>query len=218
MIINARDIYKTYGSLEVLSGVSLTVERGEILAILGRSGAGKTTLLQIMSTLLTPTSGSVELDGQELTRLTGDRLSDFRARKIGFVFQAHHLLPEFSAMENVALAAQIAGVKKVEAENRALELLKAVGLADRAAHKPATLSGGEAQRVAVARALINRPAVVFADEPSGNLDSHSREDLHRLFFDLRQSLGATFVIVTHDMALAELCDRRVVISDGKINV
>ncbi|MEG0032676.1 MAG: ABC transporter ATP-binding protein [Mucinivorans sp.] len=218
MIINARDIYKTYGSLEVLSGVSLTVERGEILAILGRSGAGKTTLLQIMSTLLNPTSGSVELDGQELTRLTGDRLSDFRARKIGFVFQAHHLLPEFSAMENVALAAQIAGVKKVEAENRALELLKAVGLADRAAHKPATLSGGEAQRVAVARALINRPAVVFADEPSGNLDSHSREDLHRLFFDLRQSLGATFVIVTHDMALAELCDRRVVISDGKINV
>lgn len=218
MIINARDIYKTYGSLEVLSGVSLTVERGEILAILGRSGAGKTTLLQIMSTLLTPTSGSVELDGQELTRLTGDRLSDFRARKIGFVFQAHHLLPEFSAMENVALAAQIAGVKKVEAENRALELLKAVGLADRTAHKPATLSGGEAQRVAVARALINRPAVVFADEPSGNLDSHSREDLHRLFFDLRQSLGATFVIVTHDMALAELCDRRVVISDGKINV
>ncbi|MEG1671544.1 MAG: ABC transporter ATP-binding protein [Mucinivorans sp.] len=218
MIINARDIYKTYGSLEVLSGVSLTVERGEILAILGRSGAGKTTLLQIMSTLLTPTSGSVELDGQELTRLTGDRLSDFRARKIGFVFQAHHLLPEFSAMENVALAAQIAGVKKVEAENRALELLKAVGLADRAAHKPATLSGGESQRVAVARALINRPAVVFADEPSGNLDSHSREDLHRLFFDLRQSLGATFVIVTHDMALAELCDRRVVISDGKINV
>ncbi|MEG2865736.1 MAG: ABC transporter ATP-binding protein, partial [Mucinivorans sp.] len=167
---------------------------------------------------LNPTSGSVELDGQELTRLTGDRLSDFRARKIGFVFQAHHLLPEFSAMENVALAAQIAGVKKVEAENRALELLKAVGLADRAAHKPATLSGGEAQRVAVARALINRPAVVFADEPSGNLDSHSREDLHRLFFDLRQSLGATFVIVTHDMALAELCDRRVVISDGKINV
>ncbi|MEF9950434.1 MAG: ABC transporter ATP-binding protein [Mucinivorans sp.] len=217
-MIKVSNIYKSYGSLEVLSGVNLSLERGEILAIVGRSGAGKTTLLQIMSTLLAPSSGSVELDGEELTSLTGDRLSDFRAKKIGFVFQSHHLLPEFSALENVALAAQIAGLSKSEAQARAVDLLSAVGLASRAAHKPASLSGGEAQRVAVARALINRPAVVFADEPSGNLDTHSREELHRLYFELRQSFGQTFVIVTHDMPLAELCDRRVEISDGKISI
>lgn len=218
MIIEARNINKTYGELAVLRDVSLSVESGEVLAILGRSGAGKTTLIQIMSTLLTPDSGSVMLDGVELTKLKGDDLANFRASKIGFIFQSHHLLPEFTAAENIMLAAQIAGAGRGQAEKKAMELLRAVGLEDRATHKPSALSGGEAQRVAVARALVNNPAVIFADEPSGNLDTESREALHALFFSLRQSFGHTFVIVTHDDTLAALCDRRVVIVDGKIQL
>lgn len=218
MIIEARNINKTYGELAVLRDVSLSVESGEVLAILGRSGAGKTTLIQILSTLLTPDSGSVMLDGVELTGLKGDDLANFRASKIGFIFQSHHLLPEFTAAENIMLAAQIAGAGRKEAEQKAMELLRAVGLEDRASHKPSALSGGEAQRVAVARALVNNPAVIFADEPSGNLDSESRAALHALFFSLRQSFGHTFVIVTHDDTLAALCDRRVVIVDGRIQL
>lgn len=218
MIIEARNINKTYGELAVLRDVSLSVERGEVLAILGRSGAGKTTLIQILSTLLTPDGGSVMLDGVELTGLKGDDLANFRASKIGFIFQSHHLLPEFTAAENIMLAAQIAGAGRVQAEQKAMELLRAIGLEDRASHKPSALSGGEAQRVAVARALVNNPAVIFADEPSGNLDSESRASLHALFFSLRQSFGHTFVIVTHDDTLAALCDRRVVIVDGKIQI
>lgn len=218
MIIEARNINKTYGELAVLRDVSLSVERGEVLAILGRSGAGKTTLIQILSTLLTPDGGSVMLDGVELTGLKGDDLANFRASKIGFIFQSHHLLPEFTAAENIMLAAQIAGAGRKEAEQKAMELLRAVGLEDRASHKPSALSGGEAQRVAVARALVNNPAVIFADEPSGNLDSESRASLHALFFSLRQSFGHTFVIVTHDDTLAALCDRRVVIVDGRIQL
>lgn len=218
MIIEARNINKTYGELAVLRDVSLSVESGEVLAILGRSGAGKTTLIQIMSTLLTPDSGSVMLDGVELTKLKGDDLANFRASKIGFIFQSHHLLPEFTAAENIMLAAQIAGAGRGQAEKKAMELLRAVGLEDRATHKPSALSGGEAQRVAVARALVNNPAVIFADEPSGNLDTESREALHALFFSLRQSFGHTFVIVTHDDTLAALCDRRVVIVDGRIQL
>lgn len=218
MIIEARNINKTYGELAVLRDVSLSVERGEVLAILGRSGAGKTTLIQILSTLLTPDGGSVKVDGDEITQLRGDDLARFRATKIGFIFQSHHLLPEFTAAENIMLAAQIAGAGRVQAEQKAMELLRAVGLEDRATHKPSALSGGEAQRVAVARALVNNPAVIFADEPSGNLDSESRASLHALFFSLRQSFGHTFVIVTHDDTLAALCDRRVVIVDGKIQI
>lgn len=218
MIIEARNINKTYGELAVLRDVSLDVARGEVLAILGRSGAGKTTLIQILSTLLTPDGGSVMLDGVELTGLKGDDLANFRASKIGFIFQSHHLLPEFTAAENIMLAAQIAGAGRVQAEQKAMELLRAIGLEDRASHKPSALSGGEAQRVAVARALVNNPAVIFADEPSGNLDSESRASLHALFFSLRQSFGHTFVIVTHDDTLAALCDRRVVIVDGKIQI
>lgn len=218
MIIEARNINKTYVELAVLRDVSLSVESGEVLAILGRSGAGKTTLIQILSTLLTPDSGSVMLDGVELTGLKGDDLANFRASKIGFIFQSHHLLPEFTAAENIMLAAQIAGAGRKEAEQKAMELLRAVGLEDRASHKPSALSGGEAQRVAVARALVNNPAVIFADEPSGNLDSESRAALHALFFSLRQSFGHTFVIVTHDDTLAALCDRRVVIVDGRIQL
>lgn len=217
MIIKCTDIHKSYGSLEVLGGISFGIDRGEVIAILGRSGAGKTTLLQIMSTLLAADHGEVEIDGTQCSTLRGDALADFRARKIGFVFQSHHLLPEFTAKENVALAGQIAGLKKAEAEARAVKLLSEIGLEQRMDHKPSALSGGESQRVAVARALINNPAVVFADEPSGNLDSVSRDALHALFFELRQKLGQTFVIVTHDESLAALCDRRIVITDGKID-
>lgn len=200
----------------MLDSVSLDVERGQVVSILGRSGAGKTTLLQIMSTLLSPDSGSVEVDGIDITRLRGDELARFRATKIGFVFQSHHLLPEFTALENVALAGYIAGKKQEQTLGKAKELLSLMGLSDRINHKPSALSGGEAQRVAVARALVNSPSVVFADEPSGNLDSVSRNALHELIFDLRARLGQTFVIVTHDNTLADLCDRRVVIADGKI--
>lgn len=216
MIINCKDICKSYGELKVLDSVSLDVERGQVVSILGRSGAGKTTLLQIMSTLLSPNSGSVEVDGIDITRLRGDELARFRATKIGFVFQSHHLLPEFTALENVALAGYIAGHKQEQTLRKAKELLSLMGLSERINHKPSALSGGEAQRVAVARALVNSPSVVFADEPSGNLDSVSRDALHELIFDLRAQLGQTFVIVTHDNTLADLCDRRVVIADGKI--
>lgn len=216
MIIKASNICKSYGDLAVLRSVSLDVQRGEMLSILGRSGAGKTTLLQILSTLLTPDSGLVEVNGIEISQLRGDALSHFRATQIGFVFQSHHLLPEFTALENVVLAGLIAGGKQSEIEARAMELLDRVGLAERRGHKPSALSGGEAQRVAVARALINRPSVVFADEPSGNLDSVSRDALHSLIFDLRESLSQTFVIVTHDNSLSDLCDRRIVIADGTI--
>lgn len=206
-MIQATGIRKSYGTLEVLRGIDLQIASGEVVAVVGKSGSGKTTLLHILSTLLEADAGSVQVDGVDVTKLKGDELARFRATKVGFVFQAHHLLPEFTAIENVQLAAEIAGVPRGEAKKRALELLKEVGLADRATHKPAALSGGEAQRVAVARALVNRPAVVFADEPSGSLDAASKEVLHRLFFSLRDRLGQTFVLVTHDTDLAAQCDR-----------
>lgn len=215
-MIEAKGIQKSYGSLSVLRGVDLHIAQGEVVAVVGKSGSGKTTLLHILSTLLEADSGSVVVGGVDITALKGEALARFRANQVGFVFQAHHLLPEFTALENVQLAAEIAGVGRAEAKERAMELLEAVGLADRASHKPAALSGGEAQRVAVARALVNRPAVVFADEPSGSLDAASKEVLHRLIFSLRDRLGQTFVLVTHDTDLAALCDRTLRISDGLI--
>ena len=215
-MIRARGIVKRYGTLEVLRGVDFDAAQGEVVAVVGKSGAGKTTLLHILSTLLQADAGAVEVGGMDVTRLKGDALARFRAAKIGFVFQAHHLLPEFTALENVQLAAEIAGVSRAEAKKRSMELLEAVGLADRASHKPSALSGGEAQRVAVARALVNRPAVVFADEPSGSLDSASKETLHHLIFSLRDRLGQTFVLVTHDEELAARCDRRVRLADGVV--
>lgn len=217
-MIHATGVTKSYGTLEVLRGVDLHITKGEVVAVVGKSGSGKTTLLHILSTLLEADSGSVAVDGIEVTELKGDALAKFRATKIGFVFQAHHLLPEFTALENVQLAAEIAGVGRTEAKERAWALLKEVGLEDRASHKPAALSGGEAQRVAVARALVNRPAVVFADEPSGSLDAGSKEVLHQLLFSLRDRLGQTFVLVTHDSDLAALCDRTLSITNGTIEV
>ena len=215
-MIEAHDIHKSYGALEVLKGVSLRVARGEVVSITGPSGAGKTTLLQIIGTLSTPDSGTVAIDGEEVTRLGDARLSDFRNRKIGFVFQFHQLLPEFTALENVMMPALIARTNRREAKERAAELLDFMGLSDRSGHKPAELSGGEKQRVAVARALMNRPDVILADEPSGSLDSRNKEELHRLFFDLRDRLGQTFVIVTHDEELARTTDRTIHIADGLV--
>lgn len=200
----------------MLKGISLEIAKGEIISIVGPSGAGKTTLLQIMGTLEGATTGQVEIDGVHLSKLSGDALAQFRNRKIGFVFQFHHLLPEFSALENVMLPALIAGLSRREAEEKATQLLQMLGLKDRISHKPAQLSGGEAQRVAVARSVVNSPSVLFADEPSGNLDSHSRDELHKLFFTLRDQLGLTVVIVTHDATLAELSDRKIEMIDGEI--
>lgn len=215
-MIKVENIVKRFGDLEVLHGVSLDVRSGEILSIVGASGAGKSTLLQIIGTLMTPDSGSVMIDGVALDTLNERELSTFRNRKIGFVFQFHHLLEEFSARENVMLPMLIGGVGRDAAERRADELLTLVGMSHRATHRPSALSGGEQQRVAIARALANNPAVVLADEPTGNLDSATREDIQRLFFDLRERTQQTFIIVTHDEKLAEMSDRKIVMSDGRI--
>ena len=215
-MIKVSGIKKSFGELEVLRGVSLEVKRGEIVSIVGASGAGKTTLLQIMGTLLPADSGEVEIAGTKVFELNEKRTAEFRNRHIGFVFQFHNLLPEFSALENVMMPALIGGVSRKEAEVRATELLKAVGLADRASHKPAQMSGGEQQRVAIARALINRPSVIFADEPTGNLDTHNRDEIQRLLFEVREKFGQTIVMVTHDERLAEMADRKIVMSDGTI--
>ncbi|MCH5347419.1 MAG: ABC transporter ATP-binding protein [Muribaculaceae bacterium] len=215
-MIEIRQIVKSYDSLRVLDGVSLDVNDGEVLSIVGPSGAGKTTLLQIVGSLDRPDSGSVAYDGVDLSRMKGRQLDTFRNRNIGFVFQFHQLLPEFTLEENVAMPAFIAGTARREAMARARELLDYLGLGERLGHKPAQLSGGERQRAAVARALINRPRVVLADEPSGSLDTRNREELHRLFFDLRRDFGQTIVIVTHDPELAAGCDRTVALLDGRI--
>ncbi len=215
-MIKCEEIHKSYGRLEVLKGVSLKVSRGEVVSVVGPSGAGKTTLLQIMGTLAPMDSGRLEIDGVDVTLLGDDALSDFRNRRIGFVFQFHHLLPEFTALENIMMPALIGGAARAEAESRAAELLRMMGLGARASHKPSALSGGEQQRVAIARAIVNRPAILLADEPSGNLDSKNREEVHRLFFRLRDELGQTCVVVTHDDALASMADRKIVMSDGMI--
>ena len=216
-MIKATDIHKSYGALEVLRGVSLEVSRGEVVSIVGASGAGKTTLLQILGTLSKADRGSVEIDGQDVSSLGDRALSRFRNEKIGFVFQFHHLLPEFTAFENVCIPGLIGRRPKAEVERRAGELLALVGLTQRRDHKPGELSGGEQQRVAIARALVNSPAVLLADEPSGSLDTHNKEELHQLFFDLRSRFGQTFVIVTHDEGLAQITDRTVHMVDGEIS-
>jgi len=215
-MVHCQQIRKSYGDLEVLKGIDLTINAGEVVSIVGASGAGKTTLLQILGSLDKPSSGEVSLDGIDLKKLNGKELSKFRNTKIGFVFQFHQLLPEFTAIENAMLPALINGKSKGEAEQRAKELLSFLSLDHRLGHKPAELSGGEKQRVAVARALVNEPAVIFADEPSGNLDSNSQEELQKLFFDLREAFNQTFVIVTHDYHLAKMCDRMIEMKDGLI--
>ncbi len=216
MMIKLEGITKSFGSLQVLKGIDLEINKGEIVSIVGPSGAGKTTLLQIMGTLDEPDAGVVQIDGTVVSRMKEKELSAFRNKNIGFVFQFHQLLPEFTALENVMIPALIAGVSSKEAHERAMKILDFMGLVDRASHKPNELSGGEKQRVAVARALINDPAVILADEPSGSLDTHNKEDLHQLFFDLRDRLGQTFVIVTHDEGLAKITDRTVHMVDGMI--
>ena len=213
-MIDIKGIRKSFGSLQVLKGIDMHIGKGEIVSIVGPSGAGKTTLLQIIGTLDKPDSGTVCIGGADLSSMTKGKLADFRNRHIGFVFQFHQLLPEFTAMENIMIPAYIAGNGKGEARKRAKELLDFMGLADRAGHKPAELSGGEKQRVAVARALMNNPEVILADEPSGSLDSRNKAELHQLFFDLRDKFGQTFVIVTHDEALAAITDRTIKMRDG----
>lgn len=214
MIIEAHDIHKSFGQLEVLKGIDFSADKAETVSIMGASGTGKSTLLQILGTLSTPDSGSLMIDGEDVLKLRSDALASFRGRKIGFVFQAHHLLPEFTALENVMIPALIAGTAVSTAKAEALRLLGSLGLKDRASHKPAELSGGEQQRTAIARAIINRPSVLFADEPTGNLDSATKQEIHKVFFDLRDSIGQTIVIVTHDPQLASLCDRRLEMKDG----
>ena len=215
-MIRATDIHKSFGTLEVLKGVSLDVAQGEVVSIVGASGAGKTTLLQIIGTLSRPDGGRVEIDGRDVSALGDRALSQFRNERIGFVFQFHHLLAEFTAFENVCIPGLIGRCPRADVERRAAELLDMMGLAARRDHKPGQLSGGEQQRVAIARALVNSPAVLLADEPSGNLDSHNRDEIHRLFFDLRERLGQTVVIVTHDENLAAMADRKITMSDGLI--
>lgn len=215
-MIVLKDIHKSFGALEVLRGISLDIEPGQVTCIVGPSGAGKTTLLQVLGTLERPDSGSILYNDTDVSRLNDRRLSQFRNSHIGFVFQMHRLLPEFTLQENVALPAMIAGESRRVAMQKAADILQKLGLADRMAHRPDQLSGGEAQRGAVARALINNPTVVLADEPSGSLDSHNRQELHKLFFDLRDSLGTTFVIVTHDESLADNADTVIHIADGAI--
>lgn len=215
-MIVLKDIHKSFGALEVLRGISLDIEPGRVTCIVGPSGAGKTTLLQVLGTLERPDSGSILYNDTDVSRLNDRRLSQFRNSHIGFVFQMHRLLPEFTLQENVALPAMIAGESRRVAMQKAADILQKLGLADRMAHRPDQLSGGEAQRGAVARALINNPTVVLADEPSGSLDSHNRQELHKLFFDLRDSLGTTFVIVTHDESLADNADTVIHIADGAI--
>lgn len=217
-MIEINDIWKSYGSLTVLSGVSLRIDEGETVAVVGPSGAGKTTLLQIAGTLGRPDRGSVRYDGTELTSLSDKRLSEFRNRNIGFVFQFHQLLPEFTAKENVALPALIAGESRRHAMAEAERLLDMLGLSSRLSHKPGEMSGGERQRTAIARALINKPRVVFADEPTGSLDSHNRQEIQDIFLRLRQELGQTFVMVTHDPSLAGVADRVVTMADGRIEM
>ncbi len=216
-MIEVTDISRSFAQLKVLKEINLTVERGEILSITGPSGAGKTTLLQIIGSLDRPDSGSVRYDSTDIFTLNDRKLSRFRNANIGFVFQSHHLLPEFTLEENVAMPALIGGTSRSEALSEARRLLDYLGLSDRCSHRPSQLSGGECQRGAVARALINKPAVVLADEPSGSLDSQGRQNLHKLFFDLRRDFGQTFIIVTHDETLAAMADRRVVMADGRIN-
>ena len=215
-MIQLHDIRKSFGSLQVLKGIDLTINQGEIVSIVGPSGAGKTTLLQIIGTLDRADSGRVLFDGVDVSVYNEKQLSAFRNCHIGFVFQFHQLLPEFSAVENVMMPALIAGASMADARRRAMEMLDFLGLIDRATHKPAELSGGEKQRVAVARALVNRPQVILADEPSGSLDTQNKEELHRLFFDLRRDLGQTFIIVTHDESLATTTDRTIRLRDGLI--
>lgn len=215
-MIQLTNITKSFGTLQVLKGIDLHINKGEVVSIVGPSGAGKTTLLQIMGTLDTPDTGTVIVDGIEITKLKDKKLAQFRNLRLGFVFQFHQLLPEFTALENICIPALIAGKSKKQAEARAMELLNFLGLAERAKHKPAELSGGEKQRVAVARALINNPAIILADEPSGSLDTKNKAELHQLFFDLRDKFGQTFVIVTHDEELSQLTDRTIHIKDGII--
>ena len=215
-MIRVTDIHKSFGTREVLKGVSLDVAQGEVVSIVGASGAGKTTLLQIIGTLSRPDGGRVEIDGRDVSALGDRALSQFRNERIGFVFQFHHLLAEFTAFENVCIPGLIGRRPRADVERRAAELLDMMGLAARRDHKPGQLSGGEQQRVAIARALVNSPAVLLADEPSGNLDSHNRDEIHRLFFDLRERLGQTVVIVTHDENLAAMADRKITMSDGLI--
>ena len=213
-MIKASGIEKSFGKLKVLKGVDISVGKAEVLSIMGASGAGKSTLLQILGTLSTPDAGSLIIDGVDILKLDSKGLSEFRNLRLGFVFQFHHLLPEFTALENVVIPAYIAGRSKKEAEQRAKELLHDMGLGERLTHKPTELSGGEQQRVAIARALINKPAVLFADEPSGNLDTKTKEEIHKLFFDLRDKYGQTVVIVTHDPELAAMCDKSLTMVDG----
>lgn len=215
-MIKATDIHKSYGTLNVLKGVSINILKGEVISIVGPSGAGKTTLLHILGTLDREDSGKLEINGVDISSLNEKKLADFRNKNIGFVFQFHHLLPEFTALENVCIPAFIAGVSQNEAEEKAKELLAFLGLTERMHHKPSELSGGEQQRVAVARALINNPAVILADEPSGNLDSKTAKELHALFFTLRSKFNQTFVIVTHNEELADMADRKLVMRDGNI--
>ena len=215
-MIKAEQIHKSYGDLKVLQGVDLEIKKGEVISIVGASGAGKSTLLQIIGTLDLPDTGSITIKETDTTKLNDKELSLFRNKNIGFVFQFHHLLPEFTALENVCLPAYIQKRPKAEAEKKAMELLSKLGVAERASHKPSELSGGEQQRVAVCRALINNPAVILADEPSGNLDSASAKELHQLFFTLRDELNQTFVIVTHNEELANMADRKLTMKDGQI--
>lgn len=214
-MIHAKGIEKSFGTLQVLKGIEFSAGKSEVVAIMGASGAGKSTLLQILGSLSTPDAGSLVIDGIDVFSLGSKAMAEFRNRKIGFVFQFHHLLPEFTAIENVMIPAFIAGRSRKDAEAAAKALLADLGLADRLTHKPSELSGGEQQRVAIARALINNPSVLFADEPSGNLDSRTKEELHRLFFTLRDKYGQTIVIVTHDPELAKMCDRSLFMVDGR---
>lgn len=216
-MIDIKDITKKFGDLQVLRGVNLHIDKGEVISIVGPSGAGKTTLLQLIGTLDKPTSGSIEFNGKELCRMSESELATFRNKHIGFVFQFHQLLPEFTALENVMIPALIAGRNRKETEREAVELLEVMGLKERVAHKPSEMSGGENQRVAVARALINRPDVILADEPSGSLDSKNKEELHKLFFELRDRYGQTFLIVTHDEGLAATTDRTIRMVDGTVH-
>ena len=215
-MIQANGIYKSFDNVDVIKGIDLHINKGEIVAIVGASGAGKSTLLQILGTLDKPDKGKVIIDNQDITSLNQKNLASFRNKKIGFVFQFHHLLPEFTALENICIPAFIAGVPKKEAADKAMALLEYLRLTERASHKPSMLSGGEQQRVAIARALINNPAIILADEPSGNLDSQNAKELHELFFSLREKTGQTFVIVTHNPSLANMADRALTIVDGKI--